>query len=81
VKYRQLGKKGPKIPVLGLGTWTLGGGMGTVDEKTSIKTIHAAIENGITLIDTAEAYLNSESIIGKALKGGYRNRCYSFPLS
>ena len=76
MEYRNLGKNGPRVPVIGLGTWTLGGGMGTVDKKIAVDTIHAAIENGVTLIDTAEAYLESESIIGSALKGGYRSRCF-----
>jgi len=76
MEYRYLGKNGPKVPVIGLGTWTLGGGMGRVDEKIAVDTIHAAIKNGITLIDTAEAYLESENIIGRALKGGYRSRCF-----
>jgi len=73
---RQLGKDGQQVPVLGLGAWPLGGGMGFVDEGSAISTIHAAIDNGITLIDTAQAYLSSEASIGKALKGGYRGRCF-----
>ncbi len=76
MEYRQLGKDGPQVPVLGLGAWPLGGGMGRVDEHTAISTIHTAVDNGITLIDTAQAYLTSESTIGKALKGGYRDRCF-----
>jgi aryl-alcohol dehydrogenase-like predicted oxidoreductase len=76
MKYRQLGKDGPQVPVLGLGTWPLGGGMGRVDERTAIATIHAALDNGITLIDTAQAYHTSEATIGKALKGSYRERCF-----
>jgi len=69
MEHRQLGKDGPRVPVLGLGTWPLGGGMGHVDERTAIATIHAALDNGITLIDTAQAYHTSEATIGKALKG------------
>jgi aryl-alcohol dehydrogenase-like predicted oxidoreductase len=76
MEYRQLGRDGPQVPVLGLGAWPLGGGMGRVDEKTAISTVHAAIDKGITLIDTAQAYLTSEATIGKALKGGYRDRCF-----
>jgi aryl-alcohol dehydrogenase-like predicted oxidoreductase len=76
MEYRQLGVDGPLLPVLGLGTWPLGGGMGHVDRETAISTIHAAIDSGITLIDTAQAYLTSEATIGKALKGGYRDRCF-----
>jgi aryl-alcohol dehydrogenase-like predicted oxidoreductase len=76
MEYRQLGKEGPRVPVLGLGTWPLGGGMGLVDEQMAIATIHAAIDNGITLLDTAQGYRTSEATIGKALKGGYRERCF-----
>ena len=75
MEYRQLGTDGPRIPVLGFGAWPIGGGMGHVDEQSAINTIHASIDNGITLIDTAQGYRTSESIIGKALKNGYRDRC------
>ena len=76
MEYRKLGKDGSEVPVLGLGAWPLGGGMGHVDEQTAIATIRAALDNNITLIDTAKAYLTSEAIIGKALKNGYRERCF-----
>ena len=62
---------------VGLGTWAIGGWMwGGTDEARSIETIHAALDRGITLIDTAPAYGQgrSEEIIGKALRGGRRNR-------
>jgi len=63
---------------IGLGTWAIGGWMwGASDEGESIKTIHAAIEGGITLIDTAPVYGfgRSEEIVGKALvEGESRNR-------
>jgi aryl-alcohol dehydrogenase-like predicted oxidoreductase len=76
MEYRQLGRDGPEVPILGLGTWPLGGGMGNVDGETAVATIHAAIDHGITLIDTAQAYRTSESTIGRALKGSYRERCF-----
>jgi aryl-alcohol dehydrogenase-like predicted oxidoreductase len=76
MEHRTLGKNGASIPVLGLGAWPIGGGMGYVDEQNAIALIHAAIDNGITLIDTAQAYRTSESVIGKALKNGYRDRCF-----
>jgi len=55
---------------IGLGTWAMGGWMwGGTDEERSIRTICAALERGITLIDTAPAYGQgrSEEIVGKAL--------------
>jgi aryl-alcohol dehydrogenase-like predicted oxidoreductase len=63
---------------IGLGTWAMGGWMwGGTDEQESIRTIHAAIDRGITLIDTAPVYGfgKSEEIVGKALaEGGRRPR-------
>ena len=66
MQYRQLGKDGPQVPVLGLGAWPLGGGMGFVGEPTAISTVHAALDHGISLIDTAQYYRTSEAIIGRA---------------
>ncbi len=61
---------------IGLGTWAIGGWMwGGSDEEAAIATIHAAIAQGITLIDTAPVYGfgRSEEIVGKALaQGGHR---------
>lgn len=76
METRQLGQDGPHVSALGLGTWPLGGGMGQVDEQTAIDTVRAAIDQGMTLIDTAQMYRSSEARIGKALQGGYRERCF-----
>src|SRR6202050_3640147 len=63
---------------IGLGTWAMGGWMwGGTDENESIRTIHSAVDRGITLIDTAPVYGfgRSEEIVGKALaSAGMRNR-------
>lgn len=63
---------------IGLGTWAIGGWMwGGTDESEAIATIRAAIERGITLIDTAPVYGfgRSEEIVGKALAdGGLRDK-------
>jgi aryl-alcohol dehydrogenase-like predicted oxidoreductase len=61
-----------------LGTWAIGGWMwGGTEEKRSIDTIHAALNKGITLIDTAPVYGfgKSEEIVGKAVEeyGGREN--------
>lgn len=43
--------------------------MGPVEEELGVRTVHAAIDAGVTFIDTAEMYRTSESTLGKALKG------------
>lgn len=60
-----------KASRIGLGTWAIGGWLwGGTDERESIRTIHRAVEKGITLIDTAPVYGfgRSEEIVGRALK-------------
>jgi aryl-alcohol dehydrogenase-like predicted oxidoreductase len=63
---------------IGLGTWAIGGWMwGGTDEHQSIRTIHEALDRGITLFDTAPVYGfgRSEEILGKALaQDGRRKR-------
>jgi aryl-alcohol dehydrogenase-like predicted oxidoreductase len=60
-----------KVSRIGLGTWAIGGWMwGGTDEEESIRTIHAALDRGINLIDTAPIYGfgRSEEIVGKAVE-------------
>jgi len=61
-----------KIPVLGLGTWSMGGGMisDTTYDNENIYAIKTAIELGITHIDTAEMYGHghAEELVGEAIK-------------
>lgn len=68
MEYRNMGRSGLKVSVLGLGTNSFGG---RADKKTSIEIIHTALERGITLLDTANGYTSGESeqIIGEALQG------------
>jgi len=61
-----------KISRVALGTWAMGGWMwGGTDQRESIATIHAALDQGINLIDTAPVYGFgvSEEIVGAALEG------------
>jgi aryl-alcohol dehydrogenase-like predicted oxidoreductase len=64
-----------RISRVGLGTWAIGGWMwGGTDEAAAIATLRAAVDHGITLIDTAPAYGfgRSEEIVGKAFAQGGR---------
>jgi aryl-alcohol dehydrogenase-like predicted oxidoreductase len=68
-----IGSSGLTTSRIGLGTWAIGGWMwGGTDEAQSIATIRAAVERGVTLIDTAPVYGfgRSEEIVGKALTEG-----------
>jgi aryl-alcohol dehydrogenase-like predicted oxidoreductase len=67
MQQRQLGRDGPSVPVIGFGAWPIGGGMGTVDDRSAITTLHHAFDQGVTLVDTAEAYRGSEELVGRAL--------------
>ena len=73
MEYRQLGHDGPHITRLTFGAWPIGGGMGAVDEATAIATVHRALDLGVTAIDTAEYYRDSEAILGRALRGRRRD--------
>jgi methylglyoxal reductase len=69
---KPLGQSGIQASVIGLGTWAMGGWQwGGTEEKTAIDAIHASIDVGVTLIDSAPAYgLGlSEEIVGKAIAG------------
>ncbi|MFQ6182863.1 aldo/keto reductase [Sinorhizobium meliloti] len=69
---REIGRSGVAASAVGLGTWAIGGWMwGGTDERESVAAIHASLDAGVTLIDTAPAYGlgRAEEIVGKALSG------------
>lgn len=74
MNHRPLGESGPSASIIALGAWVLGGGpiWGTdARDYESIQAIHAALDHGINLIDTAPAYGfgRSEEIVGRAIRG------------
>lgn len=71
MQYRRLGKTGWSVSTISMGCWGIGGQWGPVAEDEAIRTIHAALELGINLYDTADAYGQgiSEELVGKALAG------------
>ena len=81
MKYNILGNNGPKVSNICLGTWPIGGGMGKIEQKDAINAIHASIDNGVNFLDTAQMYLDSENILGKALKGKKENLVLASKLS
>ena len=67
---RQLGSNGPRVYPLGLGCMGMSDMYGPADESESIATIHAALDAGITLLDTGDYYGSghNELLIGRALR-------------
>jgi aryl-alcohol dehydrogenase-like predicted oxidoreductase len=82
---RKLGKSGIEVSAVGMGCWAIGGpwtwdqpgegswpaGWGKIDDQESIRAIHAALDAGANLFDTAANYGagHSERVLGEALKG------------
>ena len=76
MQTRQLGKTGPVVSTLGLGAMGMSGMYGPADRAESLATIDAALDAGITLIDTGDFYGmgHNEMLIGEALKGSKRDK-------
>jgi aryl-alcohol dehydrogenase-like predicted oxidoreductase len=75
--YRDFGKLGWKVSAIGMGTWNIGNQWGQIDDLTAIATVRAALDCGVNLFDTAEAYGMpfglSELRLGVALSGMRQN--------
>jgi aryl-alcohol dehydrogenase-like predicted oxidoreductase len=71
MQTRTLGRDGPKVSALGLGCMGMSEFYGAHDDAESIATIHHALERGLTLFDTADAYgpYTNEELVGRALAG------------
>jgi len=79
MRYKHFKNANVDVSSLAIGTWAIGGARyGEVNEKDSIAAIHTMIDKGVNLIDTAPAYNCgvSEQIVGRALKGGYRDKVF-----
>ncbi|CAM5357074.1 aldo/keto reductase [Streptomyces griseorubiginosus] len=70
LRTRTLGTTGPQVSALGLGCMGMSPMYGDVDREESIATIHAALEAGVTLLDTGDFYAmgHNEMLIGEALR-------------
>ena len=76
MEKRQLGRSGLEVSALGLGCMGMSYGYGPpADKREMIELLHAAVERGVTLFDTAEAYgpFANEELVGEAL-APYRDR-------
>ncbi|MFE4830789.1 aldo/keto reductase [Streptomyces sp. NPDC056672] len=68
MQYRTLGRTGIKVSPYALGALMFATSIGNPDPDDSARIIHRALDAGINLIDTADAYGDSEEVVGKALK-------------
>lgn len=79
MRYKKFGSTGKDISVLCLGTWALGGKQfGAVTQEDAVAAVHAMIDCGVNIVDTAPIYASggSEEVLGKALQGGYRDKVF-----
>jgi aryl-alcohol dehydrogenase-like predicted oxidoreductase len=80
MKHRKLGRSGPHVSALGLGCMGMSDLYGSADRGESIATVHAALDAGITLLDTGDFYGmgENEMLLAEALAGRPRD---SYQLS
>jgi aryl-alcohol dehydrogenase-like predicted oxidoreductase len=70
VESRQLGRTGRQVSVIGLGCWQLGADWGDVGEDDALDVLHAALDAGVTFLDTADVYGDgrSETLVGRVVR-------------
>ncbi|MEU7336537.1 MULTISPECIES: aldo/keto reductase [unclassified Streptomyces] len=70
MRTRPLGTNGPQVSALGLGCMGMSALYGDADRAESVATVHAALESGVTLLDTGDFYAmgHNEMLIGEALR-------------
>ena len=70
MEQRALGRTGRAVSVVGLGCWQLGADWGDVGEDDALAVLHAALDSGVTMLDTADVYGDgrSERLVGRALR-------------
>jgi aryl-alcohol dehydrogenase-like predicted oxidoreductase len=74
MQFARLGRDGPEISVVGVGTWAIGGpgrlGWGPQDDDESMAALHRAFDSGVNWVDTAAVYGlgHSEEIVGQAVR-------------
>jgi aryl-alcohol dehydrogenase-like predicted oxidoreductase len=70
MQYRRLGRTGYEVSAIGFGAWAIGGSWGQLDDAAALAALHAAVDAGVNLIDTADVYGDghSERLIGRFLR-------------
>jgi aryl-alcohol dehydrogenase-like predicted oxidoreductase len=69
MEERVLGRTARPVSVIGLGAWQLGADWGEVSEDDALAVLHAALDSGVTFVDTADVYGDgrSERLVGRVL--------------
>jgi aryl-alcohol dehydrogenase-like predicted oxidoreductase len=70
MRARIFGRTGREVSEIGFGAWAIGASWGEVDESDAIAALHAALDSGMTFIDTADVYGDgrSERLIARVVK-------------
>jgi len=71
MKYNTLGEKGPEVSTIGFGAWAIGGmNWGATDDEVSLRALRAALDRGVSFIDTADVYGfgHSEELISRIIE-------------
>jgi aryl-alcohol dehydrogenase-like predicted oxidoreductase len=70
MEHRRLGRTDMDVSVIGFGAWAIGGMWGRVDDDESMRALHAAVDEGVNFIDTADVYGDgrSERLVSRLLK-------------
>jgi aryl-alcohol dehydrogenase-like predicted oxidoreductase len=70
MEYRKLGRTGLEVSAISYGAWAIGGTWGAVDDEESLRALHAAVDAGMRLIDTADVYGDgrSERLVGRLVR-------------
>jgi aryl-alcohol dehydrogenase-like predicted oxidoreductase len=71
MKLRMLGRSGLTVSAIGLGCMGMSQAYGTRDDEESVRTLHRALDLGVTFLDTADAYGDgtNERLVGGAIRG------------
>src|SRR5258706_9234855 len=78
MQYHDLGRTGLRVSVISQGGAAIGQQYGPVSAAEAADCVHAAIDAGVNLVDTAAYYGRglAEEFLGKALQGGWRERVF-----
>jgi aryl-alcohol dehydrogenase-like predicted oxidoreductase len=70
MRMREFGRTGRQVSEIGFGSWAIGASWGKVDDGDAVAALHAALDQDITFIDTADVYGDgrSEQLIARVMK-------------